>query len=66
MMENLTWTCHICGVERPDALIAVKKHDRSAGMNLPPGTWNENVRYCVDKPDCAAKAETFTFMPDAK
>ena len=55
------WTCHVCGAERPDALISVHKTDRSADFGLPPGTWIENVRYCNDRPECVAGAPTVRF-----
>lgn len=56
-----TWTCHVCGDERPDAQISVRQHDRSAAFKLPPGTWLENVRYCNDRSACREGAETFSF-----
>lgn len=55
------WTCHICGKSRPDASISVHKTDMSAEHNLPPGTMQQNVRYCNDNPDCIEKAKTFQF-----
>lgn len=57
---NLTWTCHICGRERPDASISVDKHDESSRHSLPPGTVTENIRYCNDNPYCANAAKTFS------
>lgn len=57
---NTTWSCHICKEERPDARISVLKHSRT----LPGGIqFEENVRYCNDRPDCAAKAVDFHFIP---
>lgn len=52
----LTWTCHICNKERPDAFISVISKDISAEHNLPPGTMRQNVRYCSDNPICSSKA----------
>lgn len=46
--HNMTWTCHVCGDERPDDKISVAKH--------PLGIATVNVRYCKDRPECAAKA----------
>lgn len=46
--DSMTWTCHVCGDERPDAKISVAKH--------PLGIAVVNVRFCNDRPDCAAKA----------
>ena len=51
-----SWTCHVCGDVRPDAMISVAKNDRSTEKGLAPGTWIENVRYCNDRPDCVAGA----------
>ena len=58
----LTWTCHICLTRRPDALIAVRVTDRSAEWHLPPGTFQEHVRYCVDRPACVERAKTMSFL----
>jgi hypothetical protein len=55
MREPLSWTCHICGEERPDELIAVMKADAS-GPDLPPGTIGRNYRYCTDKVECVIGA----------
>ena len=58
----LTWTCHICGAERPDDRISVYKTDMSTKYGLPVGTVQENVRYCNDNVDCCEKAKTFSFV----
>jgi hypothetical protein len=58
----LTWTCHICKVERPDHLIGVHTIDSSEKYNLPPGTMKQNIRYCTDNPDCAKKVKNFSFF----
>lgn len=56
-LDNSTWTCHICGEERPDAIISVL----SFPMKDSDGKINKhatiNVRYCNDKPKCLAGAE---------
>jgi hypothetical protein len=49
-----TWTCHVCGDERPDALISVKTHHRKIGQV----EFDENIRYCNDREKCIAGAET--------
>lgn len=54
--EPLTWTCHVCKEERPDALIAVATQDTSQKYGLPIGTMKTNVRYCRDRPSCIAAA----------
>ena len=58
---ELTWSCHVCGRERPDAQIDVHKTDLSAEYGLPPGTMEQNVRYCTDDPDCRRKAPEVRF-----
>ncbi len=55
----ITWTCHICGDERPDVAIAVKATDISEDKGLPAGTLVQNVRYCRDRVTCTEKAQTF-------
>jgi hypothetical protein len=47
-MQNLTWTCHVCGRERPDDKISV--HSTTTNVMGVPVT--QNVRYCNDNPDC--------------
>jgi hypothetical protein len=43
-----TWTCHVCGEERPDEKISVySKQVRNGGIEF-----RQNVRYCNDKPEC--------------
>lgn len=59
-LRDLTFTCHVCGRERPDAAISVSKHDVSGKYNLPTGTMFENIRYCNDDPTCTARAKTLT------
>ena len=46
-MENLTWTCHVCGEERGDRDIGV----RSFPMKNLPGA-EMNIRYCLDNLEC--------------
>lgn len=57
----LTWTCHACGEERPDELIAVftRVHPIDGDEGA---TFSENVRYCSDRPDCAARAQQISFL----
>jgi hypothetical protein len=56
--DDLTWTCHVCKKTRPDAAISVYKVDISATHGLPPGTMQQNIRYCNDNPECIANVET--------
>lgn len=53
--SDLTWTCHVCGDERPDEKISVHKVE---GMTAARGAEVEaNVRYCNDRPGCAEGAQ---------
>lgn len=61
-----TWTCHVCGDERPDEKISVQKNDRSAEYGLPAGSMVENVRYCNDRASCREGAKTFSFSAPRK
>jgi len=61
-MIGETWTCHICGRERPDQAISVMVFDTSENYGLPPGTMKQNVRYCNDNPECWTGAQTKRFV----
>lgn len=54
MPVALTWTCHVCGDERADANISVAKHTNINGYGH---RWDENVRYCNDRPECEKQAK---------
>jgi hypothetical protein len=59
-LDSLTWTCHICGEERPDRFISVRSKsaiDRVTGIRM-----TENIRYCNDKPSCWEGTENFSFI----
>lgn len=51
----MTWTCMVCGDERPDAAISVAKRDLSNDGQIVPGA-TFNLRYCNDRADCTEKA----------
>ena len=55
-MASMTWTCMVCGAERPDARISVAYRPiRGLEDRFPDGArWN--VRYCNDRPDCVVAA----------
>lgn len=55
----LTWTCHVCGEERPDDLISVHKTTTvtERGIRI-----QQNVRYCNDSPSCAEGAKDVNFL----
>ena len=59
MLEGeLTWTCHVCHDERPDARISVLSTIRSIG-GVPV---TMNVRHCNDRPACIAGAKDVDFL----
>jgi hypothetical protein len=60
VMQNLTWTCHVCGKERPDDKISVYSSEKEVGDTGVKMT--QNVRYCNDNPDCIEKAPTIDFL----
>lgn len=53
-----TWTCHVCGKERPDARISVFSSTKWIGAVA----FQQNVRYCNDNPACIEGAKTKDFM----
>ena len=60
---NDTWTCHICGEERPDDKISVLTkplviRGRYCGA--------QNIRYCNDRRACIEGAKEFGFFKDRK
>ena len=60
----ITWTCHICGEERPDNKISVISTDLSAEWGFPAGTVAQNVRYWNDRELCRAGAKIKRFFHD--
>lgn len=59
----LTWTCHVCGEERPDARIGVLSREGTTDLGV---RLRENVRYCNDRRKCAEGAkEVFFVMRDS-
>lgn len=57
--EPLTWTCHVCGVERPDAFIGVLTRERMSDLGV---RFRENVRHCNDRRECAEGAKEVFFV----
>jgi hypothetical protein len=54
--DTMTWTCMVCGDERPDAAISVAHRPIPRLEDLFPDGGHINVRYCSDRPVCAAEA----------
>lgn len=63
-MPGLTWTCHVCKAERPDARISVHVTDMSPRFGLPPGSAEQNVRYCNDRQACIDGAPQVRFLKE--
>lgn len=57
----MTWKCHVCGVERPDAAISVASRTEMINGRVP---MEINVRYCNDNPSCIDAAATYSFFTD--
>lgn len=57
----LTWTCHVCGDERPDDKISVFSRPRDFGHGI---VAQENIRYCNDRASCIEGAKTTTHFPN--
>jgi hypothetical protein len=53
-----TWSCHVCGDERPDEKVSVHQTRREIGGV----TITQNVRYCNDRPDCVTGAPGISFF----
>jgi hypothetical protein len=61
LLENsypLTWSCMVCGEERPDQFISVHKKSITLGQV----TVTMNIRYCNDRPKCLTGAMTKEFQ----
>lgn len=62
-MNELAWTCHVCGDERPDELIAVYSSTwRARDGGLAGVEVKQNVRYCADRPACLEGARSISFL----
>ncbi len=55
-----TWSCHVCREERPDRFISVLTKAKIVAGAL----FQENVRYCNDRPECREGAEDFSFIKE--
>lgn len=60
-LTRLTWTCHICGEERPDDKISVLSKPLVINGQVAPGG-QQNIRYCNDRPACIEGAKEFSFF----
>lgn len=58
--DALTWTCHICKENRPDAKISVLKKTVEKLSSQVGGIVTENIRYCNDRSECIEGAKTYT------
>lgn len=55
-----SWTCHICGDERPDERISVRQHITNADGGF---TVTQNVRYCNDRTHCIVESINYRHIP---
>lgn len=51
---NLTWTCHVCGAERPDDKISLASATFPVADGRSEGA--VQLRYCNDRTECKAAA----------
>lgn len=58
MTEQCTWSCHVCGRDRPDEKISVAVKEVSKMFGFPEGTIKQNIRFCNDVPRCKEIAES--------
>lgn len=61
--QEPTWSCHICGKERPDSKISVLSKPLVAEE---PDQGRQNIRYCNDDGMCVEKAKTFSLLDKAE
>lgn len=59
MMDELSWSCEVCGQIRPDEYISVAKHDMGEQNGLTEGIATRNVNYCNDKIECTRVANNY-------
>lgn len=58
-----TWTCHICGKERPDDRISVCVKPLIMNGQI---MVEQNIRYCNDNEDCIKGTKDFSFIKGKK
>ena len=58
----ITWTCHICKKLRNDNEIAVHTEDISLINGVRTGIITQNIRYCIDNPECEKSAKNFNLF----
>ncbi len=61
--EPLTWKCHICDEERPDAKISVLTKPLVVNGAV---CRQQNIRYCNDKAECIEGARHKAFFGGGK
>lgn len=60
----MTWTCHVCGDERPDKFISVYKLPLDVGDPRVKAT--QNIRYCNDRSECVTRRHHVPFFTTGK
>lgn len=62
-LDELTWTCHVCGEERPDGDISVRSTEITPSHpRLVRYTVCQNVRYCNDRAACVEGSKHVRFI----
>lgn len=59
--DLITWSCHVCGVERADRFISVAPRPALFSGGIPDQKYN--VRYCNDREACTTVATTAPVWP---
>ena len=59
MIEDLTWSCHVCRKVRPDDLISVFEKPLFYNGQV---CGSQNIRYCNDNPKCINGAKSLSFV----
>lgn len=66
-LDDITWTCLVCGDDRPDRLISVHTTEIAYPIpGRPDYSITQNVRFCNDRPACVAGAPAVTFFPESR
>lgn len=59
---DVTWSCLVCGQERPDEAIGVTHQPVPGAEHLFPHSVRYNVRHCIDQPACVLVASRRDWM----
>jgi len=51
-MEEMTWFCQICNLERPDDKVGVLSYNLKGSKGKTISNITVNIKYCKDNPLC--------------